>query len=192
MNAAIEPTADSRLLLRATDTLLMLVDAQERLVPAMHKAENAVGRIGLLGDAAMRLSIPILVTEQYPKGLGPTVAPLAPLLQARAAFEKVEFAVPEAPGARELIAGFRRRQIVLTGFEAHICVVQTAFALAADGYAVFVAADAVSSRRREDHAVAMDRLRQAGIVIITSEMAVFEWLGRAGTVEFKELSRLIK
>ncbi len=171
---------------------LLIVDIQARLLPKMSAAEAVVANASVLLKAAARLDVPALVSEQYRKGLGTTVAELEPLLPAGAVIEKMAFS---CMAEREFAARFRalgRAQAVIAGIEAHVCVLQTAEQLLEDGVRVFVVADATSSRVSLSHKHAMQRLRAAGAVIVTTEMVVFEWLRRAGTPEFKEVSALIK
>ncbi len=138
------------------------------------------------------MAFPCSPPEQYPKGIGHLVAPIGELLPAGSVVEKVHFScMADADFARRF-AALGRRQAVVAGLEAHVCVLQTAEGLLAAGNDVFVVADAVSSRLPANHAMAMRRLEGAGARIVTTEMVVFEWLGQAATPEFRELSRLIK
>jgi nicotinamidase-related amidase len=183
------------MLLRAERGFLGVVDVQDRLAPAMATGEAAIARCGILMRAAARLGVPILVSEQYPKGLGRTVPTLAELVAPDAVVEKIHFSCADEPDwiARvEALGDAGRDQAVLCGIEAHVCVLQTALGLREKGYRVAVAADAVSSRRAEDAGLALARMQQAGITVVSTEMVVFEWLRRAGSAEFKELSALIK
>ena len=142
--------------------------------------------------AAGVLEVPIVVTEQSPEGLGPTVEPLAELAPEDAFFSKLHFSSARNPAIRGKLETLKPSQVIIGGIEAHVCVLQTAIGLQEAGYQCFVAADATSSRTAANHAVAMSRLRDAGVGIVTSEMIVFEWLEKAGTPQFKELSRLLK
>jgi nicotinamidase-related amidase len=173
----------------AADTALLVIDVQEKLVPHIPDAEVLTRNIAFLIDGARILGIPVLATEQYPKGLGATV----PMLRARLTDipEKVAFsscAVPQIPDALERDA---RVKVVLAGIETHVCVLQTALDLLSRGQRVYIAADSVASRYRIDHECALRRLEQAGAILVTAEMAVFEWVGEAGTPRFKEISRLV-
>jgi nicotinamidase-related amidase len=172
---------------------LLLVDLQERLIPAMHEPQPVLANALILLSAATKLGVPTTVTEQYPLGLGATVPELAAGVRSRdAVFAKMSFSAAGEPGVLSRLRQSRRTQIVLAGVEAHVCVLQTAIGLQQMGYQVFVPADATTSRRPQSAALALERLRQNGISIVTTEMVVFEWLGRAGTDEFRELSRLIR
>jgi nicotinamidase-related amidase len=171
---------------------LLVIDMQERLMPAMTGAEPATANAVRLMQAAGRLGVPVLVSEQYPKGLGRTVAPIGALAPTGAIAEKLSFSCLDDPGWRARFEHLHRGQAIVAGVEAHVCVLQTALGLRAEGYETAVVADAVASRKAESRALALDRLRQNGVEIVTAEMVLFEWLGRAGTPEFKALSELIR
>lgn len=179
------------MLIARDHSLLLLVDVQERLVPAMAEPAPMLANCALLLKAATRLAVPVLASEQYPQGLGSTVPELRDLLPEGSVLAKTAFACSSDPGlAARLAAG--RDQVVVIGIEAHVCVLQTALGLQEAGRKAFVVADAVTSRRPESKAAALDRLRVNGVEVVTAEMVLFEWLGRAGTDEFRELSRLIR
>lgn len=180
------------MLIERDRSCLLVIDVQERLLPSMSEAAAVVTNSSILIKAAKRLRVPVLLSEQYPKGLGRTVAALCTLLPEGPAVEKIEFSCAAAPGYLDRLRATGRDQMVLTGIEAHVCVLQTALQLRAFGYPVFVVADAISSRRPESVAFALARMREAAVVPVTAEMVFFEWLGRAGTPEFKELSVLIR
>jgi len=171
---------------------LLVIDVQERLLPAMQSPERVVANCAVLLKAAGRLGVPVLLSEQYRKGLGATVPELAALVPEGPAVDKSEFSCAAAPGYAEKLEATGRDQLVVAGIEAHVCVLQTALQFRERGYPVFVVADAISSRRPESVALAISRMRDAGVVPVTTEMVLFEWLGRAGTPEFKELSALVR
>jgi len=171
------------MLLERAKSLLLLVDMQERLVPAMAGAAEVTANCGILLRAAGALGVPVLATEQYPKGLGPTVPELADLAPRR--LEKLEFSAYANPRIRDELRRVERRQVVLCGIEAHVCVLQTGLELLEAGFQVWVAADAVASRRPESREVALHRLGRAGATLITAEMALFEWLRSAEAPEFR-------
>lgn len=177
------------MLLEAAKSILLVVDVQARLLPAMAEPDLVTGNSVKLVAAAKRLGIPVLVSEQYPKGLGPTVEALA---GAGTVLAKMSFSCAADPGIATALERAGRRQIVLCGIESHVCVLQTALGTKAKGYDVAVVWDAVSSRKLADKDLAAHRLRANGVALIGTEMAIFEWLGVAGTSEFKELSALIK
>jgi nicotinamidase-related amidase len=180
--------------LRPDQSTLIVIDMQERLTPAMADPPAIVRGCTVLMRAARAMAVPVLVSEQYPRGLGRTLAELAAHAPEGATVEKLSFSRLDEPEfARRLAtrAG-DRRQMVLCGVETHVCVTQTALQLREAGHEVAVVADATGSRRHADRDMAFERLRQAGAQVVTSEMVVFEWLGRAGTNLFKEMSALIK
>ena len=175
---------------------LLLIDFQERLVPAIDGHAGIVETSERLIRYARRLGVPITISEQYPKGLGPTVASLkAAAGNAATTLDKVEFSCMANAGLAACLAANRhagRTQIVVAGVEAHVCVLQSALDFVSAGYEVFLAADAVGSRAATSRSLALDRLRSAGASIVDNEMIAFEWLERAGTPEFKELQALLK
>lgn len=182
------------MLLHANQSCLIVIDMQERLVPAMQAPARTIRNAGVLIAAARELDVPVLLTEQYPRGLGPTVPELAgAAAEAKAAvLPKMHFSCMEDAGFAAAFAATGRKQAVIAGMEAHICVMQTAVSLMDQGYEVFVVTDATSSRTLESEKACLDRLQACGAGIVTTEMVVFEWLGRAGTPAFKALLPLIK
>jgi nicotinamidase-related amidase len=192
----------SRLLSRS-DSRLMIVDVQERLWPVIGHKESLAATIQFLIEAASLLQIPIVVTEQYPKGLGRTISELGLDTKSYTCLEKIRFSAAEAVQTCDQNAQpatdtahkppvDRRRQVVLTGIEAHICVQQTAFDLAAADFKVFVVRDAVGSRRTVDLEAGLERMRSEGITVTTAESVVFEWCESAEAAEFKLLSQLVR
>lgn len=176
--------------MQATTTGLLVIDVQEKLLPLIPERDRLVLNIRFLIDAAELFGILIQATEQYPKGLGATVAVLADRLPPRP--EKTAFsccAIPEVP---QRFGEAGRKQILVAGIEAHVCVQQTALDLLHRGFEVFIAADAVASRYAVDRDFALRRLEQAGCILTTTEAAAFEWAGRAGTEPFRTLSRLVQ
>lgn len=180
------------MLLAAHSSALLLIDLQERLVPALADPDGLLARARLVLQAARRLEVPVLATEQYPKGLGPTAAALAPLLAADQLVAKTAFSALRDPQPAERIGMLGRETLVVIGAETHVCVLQTVLDLLARGRKVAVVADAVGSRRATDKEAGLVRMRRAGAQIVTAEMVVFEWLERAGTPEFKELAPLLR
>lgn len=172
---------------------LVVIDVQEKLTAVMpgEQVETVVRNCGILLQAAALLEVPVLHTEQYPAGLGPTVPELAPLLPPEMRIEKTVFSCCAEPKFRRQLTT-DRPQIVLGGMEAHICVLQTALALQQSGRTVFVAEDAVLSRKPENKANALARLRHAGVIVSNTESIVFEWLGKAEGEAFKQISRLVR
>jgi nicotinamidase-related amidase len=178
------------MLLERAKSLLLLVDMQERLVPAMANAADVTDRCGILLRAAYELGVPIFASEQYPKGLGATLPALAEFATRR--LEKVEFSAYANPAIRDELKCAGQSQLILAGVEAHVCVLQTGLELIEAGYQVFVVADAVASRRAESREVALQRIARAGATLITVEMALFEWLRSASAPEFRSISKLIR
>jgi len=179
-------------LMNADRALLLVVDIQERLLPSIHDGHGIVTTTRLLAQAARRLGVPMLVSEQYPRGLGPTVDALADALAGAERFEKVHFSCALAPGFLDRLAAFGRRELVIVGMEAHICVLQTTLGLRAAGWPCFVVADAVGSRVPANAELALARMTAAGATVVSTEMVVFEWLRQAGTPAFKEISQWVK
>lgn len=182
-------------LCRAASSQLLLVDLQTRLFAAMsqHQRDEVVRSAGILSAAASALDVPVLYTEQYPKGLGATDPEVAAKLPDHAhCFEKTGFSCRAADGLLARLKSTERRQIVLAGQETHVCVLQTAFDLAAEGFQVFVVEDGVCSRNPEHRRNALERMRAGGIVMTNVESVLFEWLGDAAHPRFKALSALIR
>lgn len=173
--------------------LVLVVDVQERLTPAMPEGDLArlVKYARALLGGARELGLPVLATEQYPKGLGPTLPALRELLPG-APLAKTHFSCCGDPGFAAALEATRRRQVVIAGMETHVCVFQTARDLAAGGYEVFVCADAVNSRTEEHRRVGLDLCREAGALVTTAETALFDLLGQAGGPAFKAVSALVK
>lgn len=180
------------MLIKASESALVAIDMQERLVPAMVAPARTLRNTSLLIEAAREMSVPVLLTEQYPTGLGHTVPELRKAAEGYPIIEKVHFSCMEDATFAEALNGLGRKQIVLAGMEAHICVVQTAASLLELGYEVFVASDATASRSLESEQACLHRLSAAGVGIVTTEMVVFEWLGKAGTPAFKRMLSRIK
>ncbi|MDF3074208.1 MAG: hydrolase [Alphaproteobacteria bacterium] len=181
------------MLIDSRHALLLLVDLQERLMPAMHEPGQVIANSLIMLTVAGKLGIPTVVTEQYPQGLGHTVPEIGERLAAReAVYPKMTFSAAADPAVMARLRQSRRMQVVLAGVEAHVCVTQTAIGLAQAGYQPFVVADAITSRKPQSVQLALERLRQNGVSIVSTEMVLFELLGRAGTEEFRELSRLIR
>lgn len=180
------------MLIRAPDSALLVIDMQERLVPAVQAPAKTIANTRLLLTAAKCTDVPAILTEQYPEGLGKTVPEIKNAAGGSQVLPKLHFSCMEDPVIAKAFQAFGRKQAIIAGMEAHICVVQTAESLVESGYDVFVVSDATASRSLESERACLDRLRASGVGIVTTEMVVFEWLGRAGTPEFKELLPLIK
>jgi nicotinamidase-related amidase len=182
-------------LCRREDSVLLVVDIQERLAAAMipEEREKVIRNTEILLEAAGMLKVPRCFTEQYPKGLGPTEAGvLAKMGEFATRFEKTSFSCCGADGFSATLGNLARRQVVLAGMEAHVCVLQTALELAAAGYEVVVVGDAVCSRTAANRDNAMSRLRGAGVTVANTESVVFEWLRDASDERFRAIAKLVK
>ena len=180
------------MVIRRADSLLLVVDIQQKLAPAIHDSERVVANSVRLLEGARHLGVPAFVSEQYVKGLGPSLEAIRAAAVDARFFEKTHFSCAAEPGVIDLLRAAKRPQIILTGTEAHVCVLQTAFGLLAAGFEVYLVADAASSRTPENRSAAIERMRAAGIGIVTTEMVLFEWLHQAGTDDFRQLLPLIK
>ena len=174
------------------EAVLLVVDIQERLAVAMAERERVVANAGHLIAAAKLLGVPVLVTEQYPKGLGPTVPELRAALDPAVPVEKITFDCCGEPSFAPALEQTGRSTVIVCGMEAHICVLQTVLGLLATGMIVHVAADAVCSRNPENARTALELQRDAGAVITCTETVLFQLLGRAGTPEFKAIQARIR
>lgn len=168
-----------------------MVDLQERLVAAMEPRalERVVNRTRAAIVGAQALGLPVIVTEQYPKGLGRTIPQLTEVLTDRSPVEKIDFSCALDPVLQKLGA---RKQVMVVGMETHVCVFQTVRDLAARGFTPYLCADGVLSRTEEDKRIGLDLCRDTGSVITTVEASLFDLLGRAGTPEFKAVSAAVK
>lgn len=168
---------------------LLVIDVQEKLLPAIPERERLVAECLLLARGAAIWGVPVTVTEQYPRGLGPTTPVLRELVPS--VLEKMAMSAAEClnwPAAAEV----ERPQVVVAGIEAHVCVLQTVLDLMAGGYQVFVAVDAVASRFARDGEVALERMARSGATLTTAEAVLFEWAEAAGSAQFKQTSQLVK
>lgn len=171
---------------------LVVVDIQERLLPAMFEPQRVLQNSLRLTKGAAVLGLPVFATEQYRKGLGPTVTETGSAIAGFAPMEKLAFSACGAPGFIPALKAKNVSDALLCGIETHVCVSQTCLDLLDDGFRVFVVADAVSSRTPENHRLGLERMRCAGAAIVSTEMALLELLGAAGTDEFKQILALIK
>lgn len=176
----------------AEDSVLLIIDIQQRLIEAMPNdvAQNVVQNTSRLLAAAKLLDVPVISTEQYPKGLGQTVATVGNLL-VDTPLEKTCFSSCGATNFTNTLSKLNRQQVIIAGMESHVCVLQTALELA-ESHKVFVTADACCSRNKYHHNNAMQRLQQAGVIVSNHESVMFEWLRDANHTEFKAVSALIK
>jgi nicotinamidase-related amidase len=181
------------MLISAANSSLLIVDVQDRLLPAMVAQEQVLTNTKILLKAAEVLSVPVTISEQYPKGLGKTVAALAS--HEAHVMEKTSFSCWRDPAMKEHFIRYHdqgRPLVIVAGLEAHVCVLQSCIDLATMGFVVFAVVDAMSSRRSESVSLALTRMRSSGIQTVNTEMVIFELLEKAGTAAFKSLSALIK
>ena len=176
------------MLIDAGRSQLLVIDLQEKMLPPIAEGAAVVANCRWLIQAAQKIGVPVAATEQYPKGLGALVAELRELLPAEAIAAKTRFSAVAAQCLPDL-PGSDRSQIIVAGVEAHVCVLQTALDLYHEGKEVFVVADGVGWRRAADRELALLRMRQEGVRIVSREMAVFEWLGEAGTPLFRSVNK---
>lgn len=186
-------TLMERFFLERDSAQLVVVDVQDKLCRAMDEKVLAklTGNISILLDAAAELGMPALATEQYVKGLGETVPQLKEKL-CTPSLEKMTFSCCGGEGFLETLEKNGRRQVILTGMETHVCVLQTALELLSRGYVVHLVCDAVMSRRKENWEIALKTMTSAGVVLTSTESVLFQLLRVAGTEEFKKLSKLVR
>jgi nicotinamidase-related amidase len=178
-----------------TKAILAIIDVQERLMPVIHERFETERNIERLVRGAHVLGVPVVVTEQYVKGLAPTVEPLRNALEETCGYRPIEKNCFSAHGCEAFatkLGVLERKQVILAGVEAHVCVFQTALDLLAADFGVWIAVDAVSSRTAQNKAIAMQRLVSEGARLTSTEMALFEMLVVSGTNEFREISKIIK
>lgn len=188
--------ARSPQLLCRSRSQVLVVDVQEKLLPVIAASDRILNEIGLLLDAASVLEVGVTVSEQYPKGLGSTMASIAEHSAVGRTFEKLRFSA-----ADEFVRQVGNSsdqphqlppQVVLVGIESHICILQTALDLKQSGWDVYVVTNAVGSRQPTDHESALTRMAEAGVSLVTAESVVFEWCEAAGTDQFRQISRLVR
>lgn len=176
------------MLIDANRSLFLMIDLQEKLAPAIHDSGTVIDDIRWLAQVARKLSVPVAATVHYPTGLGNIVPSLAGMLAPSDIVEKIHFSAV-ADGRLAALPDFDRPQVVLTGTETHVCVLQTALDLLALGKQVYVVAECVGSRRPDDRLLGLERMRQEGCRIVSKEMVAYEWLQRAGTDVFRQIHR---
>lgn len=175
------------MLIQRDDATLLVVDIQEKLLPAVLDPQGLVSRVGWLLQASVDLGLPVVLSEQYPSGLGHTVEALAKLCPDAPVVEKKHFSCVAAQCLPDSLMA--RRQVVLVGMEAHVCVLQTALELKAAGKEVFVVTDGISSRAQHDLDTALLRYQQAGVWLVSREMVLFEMLRSSGHPQFRQISQ---
>jgi len=173
------------------DTVLLVIDIQERLVPVMKYKDQVIKNTQILLKAAAEMDFPVLATEQYPKGLGRTVSELLDAIGEEKVFPKNSFTA-YTDEVKDALDKLGKRKILVTGMETHVCVFQTVRDLLNDGYQVFVVKDAVASRTKDNYVNGLELMQSLGAVVTNVETAIFDLLKVSGTPEFKVMSKLIK
>lgn len=180
-------------LLLPQKSVLLIVDIQEKFLPILYEAERVVRNARILVQVARKLDIPIVVTEQYPKGLGPTIGPLLEVLSPdQAVMEKISFGSLGDLSTKVHLATLDRSQVIVCGLEAHICVNQTVHQLLAEGYDAHLVQDAISSRTQANYEIGLAKMIQSGAIPSSVEMVLFELMQTASHPFFKELQSLVK
>ena len=182
-------------LMNVNDTALMIIDVQEKLLPLIAEQQRLQWNIHRLIRGAQILGVPMAATEQYPQGLGATVIGLRDALAAAGVVsipEKTMFSCRECATLLTELSERGVTKLVLSGIETHVCVAQTALDLMAAGFNVYLSVDAVGSRSRLDHDIAIRRLENSGVVPTTTEAILFEWCEKAGSAAFKKISQLVR
>jgi len=181
----------NKFILDREDTVLMIIDIQDKLVPVMKYRDQVINNNKILVSAAKEMGFPHLVTEQYPKGLGKTVPEILDLIDEEIVFEKNSFTA-YIDEVKDTLKSLGKKKVLITGMETHICVFQTVRDLINDGYQVFLVKDAVASRTKSNYLNGLDLMQSLGTVITNTETVVFDLLKVSGTPEFKLMSKLIK
>ena len=171
---------------------LLVIDFQEKIFPFIHENEKLLKNVPILIKGCQALSLPIFVTEQYTKGLGYTVASISEVLTGIGRIEKLSFSCCDEPRFNLELATSGKENVIITGIESHVCVLQTVIDLKRQGYQPVVVEDCISSRKVCDKLMAVERMRQEGAIITTYESILFEMLRYSGGEVFKAISRLVK
>jgi nicotinamidase-related amidase len=177
-------------LMASSDTGLLVVDVQQKLVKLIDGYERIVWNIGRLNDGARLLDLPVLATEQYPQGLGPTTPELAGKLDR--VFDKTAFSCGGCAALCQELQTLGRKKWLVCGIEAHVCIQQTVLDLLAEGFRIYIAADAVGSRAAIDYQIALRRMESCGATLTTVEAALFEWCQDSKRAEFKQISQMVR
>jgi nicotinamidase-related amidase len=181
--------------LQRTESLLVVIDVQEKLMPVIHHGDHVALNIGRLIRGCHIIDVPMLLTEQYVKGLGPTIKDVRRAFEETGGYQPIEKSCFSSYGCGEFQAALRalrRRQLIVAGIETHVCVYQSVLDLLAAGHEVSVVADAVSSRTAENKDVALRRMVSEGAKLTSTEMCLFEMVVNSGTDEFRAISKLVK
>ncbi len=174
------------------DTLTLVIDYQERLMPAMADLDSLIKNSSILLEGLRILEVPFIVTQQYTKGLGNTVEPIRNALACDEYFDKTSFSIMGDDAIRQAVIDSGKKNVILCGAEAHICVLQSAIDLKASGYNVILIADCIASRNETNKSLALIRAQQEGIIISSCESILYELLQKAGSDQFKQISKLVK
>jgi|AntRauTorckE6833_2_1112554.scaffolds.fasta_scaffold10296_2 nicotinamidase-related amidase len=177
------------MLLQASQSLLLIIDIQNKLAPHIDQGAKVVNTTQWLIEVARELDVPVRATEQYPKGLGTTVPPLAKLLADGEVLQKMHFSALKEESIKSHLKELGRQQIIMVGTETHVCCLQTAAELLEQGYQVFMVEEGLGSRNPRDKELALERLKQDGAKIVSKEMIIFEWMEKCGTETFRKLSK---
>jgi nicotinamidase-related amidase len=177
------------MLLERNKSAVVLVDVQEKLLPAINDGGAVLSRCQWLLALATKLSVPVVVSEQYPQGLGPTCSSLLQTLSNPHYIDKTLFSCAKEKSVSSFLEEHGIKQIILIGIEAHVCVLQSGMEFIQQGYDVFMVEDATGSRKAVDKAVSIERLRQQGVQIVTAEMVLFEWLRNSDDKHFRSISK---
>ena len=173
-------------------TIALVIDFQERLFPFIYENEKLLKNVLVLIEGLKAMGMHIFVTEQYVKGLGPTVSLIAQALGDIKRIEKISFSCCDEPRLMEGIAVTGKENVIIVGIESHVCVLQTVIDLIRNGYHPIVVEDCISSRKENDKRIAIERMKKEGAIITTYESVLFELLRYSGTEQFKVISRLVK
>ena len=177
------------MLIHPNKSCFLIVDIQEKLAPAVSDHETLVSNTCWLAEIAQTLNIPMLASEQYPQGLGHTLPQILSFIPPENVMEKQHFSCMSEPACNTAINAIRPNQVIIAGMEAHVCVLQTAIQLKQQAREVYVLEDCIASRNPADKHLAIERMRQCGIYVVSKEMVAFEWMQRAGTETFKMISQ---
>ena len=178
--------------IHSQQTAVLIIDIQDRLAAAMPLKDQITNNCLILIEAAKQFQIPVVLTEQYPKGLGRTLDEIQRALPGVDPFEKLSFNCCDEAGFLEKIRGLGKKKLLLAGMETHICILQTALGLLREGFDIQIVRDAVCSRTKTNFKTGLGTLDRAGAVITSTETVIFQLLQKAGSDAFKTLSKLIK
>ena len=180
------------MMLTKENTVLTLIDIQEKLVHAMHEKDRLIDQLKILIRGMTCMGLPVLWLEQYPKGLGPTIPEVAELLYQTGPIEKTSFSAWGSAEYRQELQSLGRSNVLIAGIESHICVYQTAYDLLKEGYQTGVIIDATTSRTNANHKIGVDRMSQLGVASTSVEMSLFELVKTANSAKFKTIAALLK